>query len=74
MPKKPPTLIQLVLLLALVWLAPCGTAALADTGDGTCLPEFQLTNFQPLSPTYQQAVSSASYLDRTTLFALLSAG
>jgi hypothetical protein len=45
----------------------------ADTTVGSCLPSWELTNFQPASPTFLQAVKSSSYFDRPAVIVLLSA-
>ncbi len=42
--------------------------------DGSCLESWELENFQPQSPTYQQWVGSTSYYPRTAVVMLLPAG
>jgi hypothetical protein len=59
-------------------LAAAGVLALpgsasADTSEGSCIPTWELTNFQPASPTFTQTVKSSSYFSRPAVIILLSA-
>ena len=64
-------MLRRILVLALLAL-PATTSG--STAPGSCLEYWELLNYQPRRPTYQQLVRSTSYRDRTTVVVLLSAG
>lgn len=69
---KNPSLLQGLLVL-IGCLSVTGTAP-GSRIDDSCLETWELENFQPLSPTFQQTVKSSYYHARTTVVMLLSAG
>ncbi len=65
---------QSVLRIGIPLLILLAAAARAGTEDGSCIPPWELLNYQTQSPTNGQAVKSSSYGDLPTVVMLLYGG